>query len=391
MPSLPPLVEPVDALSRAERARTARHTSLAALGELGQRRLAAAHVAVVGAGGLGSPVVLALAAAGVGTLSVIDDDVIEASNLQRQVLHRMSDLGDFKAASAPRAAADLAPETRVIPVTRRITPGNAIDLLRAADLVIDGTDTFDTRETVAAACEELGVPLVWGSVQAFDAQVTVFWSHPPEGAPAVRLADLYPPGSAGEVPTCAQVGVLGALCLQIGSLMATEAIKLITGIGEPLLGRVLVIDALRARQTEVALRGSSVSARTDAAAPARAVEPAPSAGARADEPIAYVSARDVADRLAAGQHLAVIDVREEAELAAGAVPGAVHVPLARVLADPAAVFLSGTNHGSQPVIVVCQVGVRARTAAQALIASGIDAVVLAGGVDAWTTALETTP
>ena len=389
MPSLPPLVDPVDALSPAERARTARHTSLAALGELGQRRLAAAHVAVVGAGGLGSPVVLALAAAGVGTLSVIDDDVIEASNLQRQVLHRLSDVGHLKADSAPRAAAELAPETRVIPITRRIAPDNAVELLRAADVVIDGTDTFETREAVAGACEQLGVPLVWGSVQAFDAQVTVFWSQPPHGAPAVRLADLYPPGSAGEVPTCAQVGVLGALCLQVGSLLATEAIKLITGIGEPLLGRVLVIDALRARQTEVTLKGSSVSSVSDAAAYACAAGPTASAGARSAEPVAYVAPRAVADRLAAGEHPPIIDVREAEELASGTLPGAVHVPLARLLADPAAVSPSGVDHGSEPLIVVCQVGVRAHRAARALNAAGVDAVVLTGGIEAWTAALET--
>src|SRR5690606_27319282 len=120
------------------------------------------------------------------------------------------------------------------------------------DLVIDGTDTFETREAVAAATEALGLPLVWGTVQSFDAQVTVFWSQPPAGAAPVRLSDVYPPGSVGELPTCAMVGVLGALCMQVGSLLAIEAVKLITGIGEPLLGRMLVIDGLRGRQSEVA-------------------------------------------------------------------------------------------------------------------------------------------
>src|SRR3954447_12219930 len=227
---LPPLVEPLDALDPDERARTARHASLAGLGEVGQRRLAAAHVAVVGAGGLGSAVVLALAAAGVGTLTIIDDDEVEASNLQRQVMHRMMDVGAQKIDSAVRVAADLSPRTVVHPVRAWLSADNARELLAGAHLVIDGTDTFQTREDVASACEDLGVPLVWGVVQEFFAQVTVFWSDPPPGAPAVRLADLYPPESVGEVPTCEQVGVLGALCMQVGAVLATETVKLITGI-----------------------------------------------------------------------------------------------------------------------------------------------------------------
>ena len=261
---LPPLVEPVAALSDAERARTARHTRLAGFGEIAQRRLAAARIAVVGAGGLGSPAVLGLAAAGVGELIVIDDDVVEQSNLQRQVLHRLGDVGAPKVDSAVRAAADLSPETAVRAVRERLSLENAAELFAGADLVIDGTDTFETREAVASAAEQLGIPLVWGSVQGFDAQVTVFWNRPPHGVDPVVLSDLYPHGSVGDVPTCADVGVLGALCLQVGSLLATEAIKLVAGIGEPLLGRVLVIDGLRARQHEVRLR----AALTDAGAPA---------------------------------------------------------------------------------------------------------------------------
>ncbi len=365
---LPPLVEPVAALSTAERGRTARHTSLAAFGEIGQRRLAAAHIAVVGAGGLGSPVVLALAAAGIGRLTVIDDDTVEASNLQRQVMHRLRDVGQRKVDSATRVAADLSPETQVITVTERIDVANAATLLRGADVVIDGSDTFPTREAVAGACESLGVPLVWGTVQAFDAQVTVFWSAPPAGHPAVVLGDLYPTGSAGEVPTCAEVGVLGALCLQVGSLMATEAIKLVAGIGEPLLGRVLVIDSLRARQHEVPLRAR------DAAA-SRPADPFVSQAPVSAPTVARISARELAERLSAGEAATLLDVREAHELAAGAIEGIVHVPLAAVLADPGAI--------TGPVIVICQAGVRARRAAEALTAVGVEATVLTGGMDAW--------
>lgn len=385
--ALPPLVAPADALSPAERARTARHASLAGLGELGQRRLAAAHVAVMGAGGLGSPVILALAAAGVGTLTVIDDDVVEVSNLQRQVLHRRQDAGAPKTASAVRAAADLS-DTVVIPVAQRLTRANAAALLAGADLVIDGSDLFETREAVAAGAEELGIPLVWGTVQEFDAQATVFWNRPPEGVVPIVLADLYPPGSVGALPSCADVGVLGALCLQVGSLLALEAIKLIAGIGDPLLGRVLLVDALRARQTEVALRPARTQTHAAAGIPADtpssgstprhvAGHPrssAPNAASEHAAPIPFVGPDALADAV-------VIDVREAHEVATGMIPGARHLPLAQLLADPSAI--------EGPVVVVCRTAIRSRRAAEALRAAGVEASVLAGGMDAWNAAAVT--
>ncbi|BDV31473.1 ThiF family adenylyltransferase [Microbacterium terricola] len=362
--SFPPLVEPVPALSATEATRTARHRSLAGLGEVGQRRLRAAHVAIVGAGGLGSPAVLALAAAGVGTLTVIDDDTVEITNLQRQVMHRHEDVGARKVDSAVRVAADLAPETTVLPIAERLDGANAVDLLAGADIVLDGSDSFATRAAVAAACERLRVPLVWGTVQEFGAQLTVFWSAPPAGVDPVVLSDLYPPATVGEPPSCAAVGVLGALCLQVGALMATEAVKLIAGIGEPLLGRVLLIDALRARQSEVPLRAAATTgapleiAATDAAAP-RIPEVTP--GALTDDAV-------------------LVDVREAHEVAGGVIPGSRHVPLADLLADPRA--LSPLT-ADGPLVIVCQVGVRAARAARALHDVGIDASVLAGGMDAW--------
>ncbi|GAA1930336.1 adenylyltransferase/sulfurtransferase MoeZ [Microbacterium aoyamense] len=351
---LPPLVEPVPALSDAERARTARHLVLAGLGELGQRRIAAAHVAVVGAGGLGSPVVLALAAAGVGTITIIDDDVVELSNLQRQVMHRREDAGVLKVHSAARAAAALS-DTRVIPVAERLDATTAPALLRGAHLVIDGSDLFETRVAVAAGAESLGIPLVWGTVQEFDAQITTFWNAPPAGHAPVVLADLYPADSVGVVPSCADVGVLGALCMQVGSILALEALKLITGIGDPLLGRVLVIDALRARQHEVPLR----TARTTTAAVPQ------------ERPITFVERDAIAG-------LAVIDVREDDEVAAGVIPGARHLPLAQLLADPAAV--------TGPVVLVCRTSVRSRRAAEVLRSVGVEAAVLVGGMEEWMTA-----
>ncbi|GAA5033407.1 ThiF family adenylyltransferase [Microbacterium fluvii] len=361
---LPPLVEPVAALSAAESARTARHRVLAGLGDLGQRRLSAAHIAIVGAGGLGSPAVLALAAAGVGTLTVIDDDLVEVANLQRQVMHRAGDVGRRKVDSAVRVGADLSPETQVVAVAERLHAGNAERLLAGAHVVLDGSDTFDTRAAVAAACERLGTPLVWGTVQEFCGQLTVFWSAPPAGLSPVVLGDLYPPSTVGEPPSCSAVGVLGALCLQVGALMATEAVKLIAGIGEPLVGRVLLIDALRARQTEAPLRPAA--ARD---ADAAATTPPPLAVA------------DLEAALASGAVL--IDVREGHEVAAGAIDGSVHVPLAAVLADPASTAARFDGHR---VVVVCAAGARAAQAARALRGEGADAVVLAGGMAAWTLA-----
>lgn len=360
---LPPLVEPVETLTVDERMRTARHLVLAGFGDDAQRRLAAAHVAVVGAGGLGSPVVLALAAAGVGTLTVIDDDVVDLSNLQRQVLHRIGDAGAAKVDSAVRVAGELSPRTVVRALRERLDADSAPTLLAGAHVVIDGSDTFATREAVASACEALGVPLVWGVVQEFHAQATVFWSAPPAGVEPVRLADLHPPASVGDVPTCAAVGVLGSLCLQVGGLLATEAIKLVTGVGEPLLGRVLVIDALRGTTTGIDLR------------PARA--PAPTVDR---PPLVDSSAARSAQRGGA----VILDVREPAETATGVVPGSILIPLAELLTEP-------SRAGDGPFVVVCRVGARADRAARALRAGGVEAMVLAGGIEAWDGELDAAP
>ncbi|WP_441897708.1 ThiF family adenylyltransferase [Microbacterium sp.] len=392
----PPLVDPVASLSEAERTRTARHLTLAGFGEDAQRRLANAHVALVGAGGLGSPAVLALASAGVGTLTVIDDDVVEVSNLQRQVMHRHDDIGAPKALSAVRTAADLSPETDVRTVIRRLDASNAVELLSGADVVLDGADTFETRVDVAAACERLGVPLVWGVIQEFTAQLTVFWSTPPDGRSPVLLDDLYPAGSAGEVPTCAQVGVLGAMCLQVGAAMAMQAIQLIAGIGEPLLGRVMLFDALRSRSREVPLVGAAAQARdsADDVSPA----PSPSGPSDADAPVSVgatagspqcarsIRARDLDAFLAAGAPGAMptlLDVREPDEIAADApFSDAVSIRFGEVVADPGA---AAARLGERPVAVICRSGVRSKRAATALTAAGVDCVSVAGGLDAWHT------
>lgn len=366
---LPPLVDPVPSLTDDERARTARHVTLAGLGDVGQRRLAAAHVAVIGAGGLGSPAILALAAAGVGTLTVIDDDIVEHANLQRQVLHRLADIGAAKVDSAVRVAADLSPEAVIRPVREHLTADNAVALLRGAHLVIDGSDTFETRAAVAAGCEELGIPLVWGVVQEFHAQVTVFWSAPPAGTGPVLLRDLHRPDDVGELPTCSAVGVLGSLCLQVGGLLATEAVKLLTGIGEPLLGRVVVIDALAGTQHEIPLRAA---ADATARAPQRAATPA---APRREIP--HITAAEMLAAQEAGATL--LDVREPFETDAGIVGGSVVIPLADFLADPGQI-----DEG--PVVVICAHGIRAQRAAEVLQGRGVAVSVLAGGLAAWTPA-----
>lgn len=239
------------ALTPEETKRYARHIVLKGVGGSGQQKLKAARVLVAGAGGLGSPVIAYLAAAGVGHLSIADFDRVSLSNLQRQVVHRTEEIGAFKADSAAKFVAALNPHVSVRVVRDRLE--NARDLISIAaahDLVVDGTDNFDTRKLVATACEAAKVPLVSGAVSMFDGQVTVFAPHLDDANP--RFVDLYPvtPGPES-VPSCEAVGVLGATTGVIGTLMAMEAIKLMTGVGEPLIGRLLLYDGRAARFSDV--------------------------------------------------------------------------------------------------------------------------------------------
>lgn len=233
-------------LSPEETRRYARHLVLRDVGGIGQQKLKAARMAVVGAGGLGSPVIAYLAAAGVGTIGVIDDDVVSLSNLQRQIVHRTADAGIGKAVNAKRFAAELNPFVEIVPIEARLDAGNAAQLLDGYQMVIDGTDNFDTRRIVAEAAEAARLPLVSGAVSMWDGQVTVFM---PGGR---RFADLYPvTPDAADVPSCEAVGVLGAVTGVIGTLMAMEAIKLATGVGEVLAGRLMLYDGRGARFTEL--------------------------------------------------------------------------------------------------------------------------------------------
>ncbi|MGC1208676.1 MAG: molybdopterin-synthase adenylyltransferase MoeB [Ornithinimicrobium sp.] len=368
MNSLAPLVDLGPELSREQIERYSRHLLVPGIGMPGQRRLLNARVCVVGAGGLGCPALIYLAAAGVGHITVVDNDVVEVSNLQRQVLHRTEDVGTAKVDSAARAVRELNPGVSVSTRHTRVTAENVHDLVRGHHLVLDGTDNFPTRYLVNDACVELGLPLVWAAVLRFDAQVSTFVSAPLVPADqATELRDLFPTAPAPEVvPSCADAGVLGAMVGQVGSIMAVEAIKLITGAGESLLGRVMLIDVAGMTTREIPLRPN----------PARGSLSRTAASRHSPEPLVSMTPAEVSER---GAGVAVLDVREPAEHELGTIAGAVLAPLQDVLAWE---HLSVV--GSGPVVVTCKVGPRAERAARHLLSLGHpDVRVMHGGMLAW--------
>lgn len=245
--------------------RTVRQRTLPQIGDSGQVLLARATVAVVGAGGLGSPVIQYLAAAGIGTVHVIDDDTVELSNLNRQTLHGVDTLGQLKTDGAVTAARRLSPETTVVPHSVRLTDANSRELLAGVDVILDGSDSFTTRFIVHRAATALGTPVVYGALMQWNAQVTVFWSAPPaaSGLPATVLTDVFEDSAATHAaPGCAEAGVLGAVVGITGSFMALEAIKLILGTGTPLLGRMMLLDGLTGTTTEIPLAAATASTPT---------------------------------------------------------------------------------------------------------------------------------
>lgn len=241
-------------LGPAETRRYARHLVLRGIGGPGQQKLKAARALVIGAGGLGAPVIAYLGAAGVGTIGILDSDTVALSNLQRQIVHRTDDIGAPKTTSAARFVAGLNPHTEIVEHYVRLTPVNAPGVFKNYDLVLDGSDSFSTRAAVAAATAGAALPLIAGAVSMFDGEITVFAPHltRADGQSNPGFFDLYPetPDEA-DLPNCEAVGVLGALTGVIGTLMAMEAIKLITGLGEPLIGRLLLYDGRAARFTEL--------------------------------------------------------------------------------------------------------------------------------------------
>ena len=371
--SLPPLVEPAGELTAQEIARYRRHLILPDLGTAGQKRLKNARVLVIGAGGLGSPVLLYLAAAGVGTLGIVDFDVVEESNLQRQIIHGSSYIGRSKAASARDSIAELNPLVAVVLHETLLTPGNAVDVFGRYDLIVDGTDNFATRYLVNDAAVLAGKPYVWGSVHRFEGQVSVFWEDAPDGR-GLNYRDLYPePPAPGLVPSCAEGGVLGVLCAAIGSVMATEAVKLIAGIGEPLLGRLLIYD-------ELALSHQTIDIRKDPAAPpiTGLVDYEAFCGTADPGPDPGVTPSELRDLLAAGAPITLIDVREPAEWEIGHLEGAVLVPASAIDSG-----LAGLPPGRTPVLY-CRTGVRSASVLAAVRAAGFpDATHLQGGIVAW--------
>jgi adenylyltransferase/sulfurtransferase len=380
--SLPPLVSPADDLTVEEVRRYSRHLIIPDVGKTGQRRLKNAKVLVVGAGGLGSPALLYLAAAGVGTLGVVDFDVVDESNLQRQIIHGQSDIGRPKAVSAMESIREVNPLVNVVLHEERLDSDNAMQIFEPYDLIVDGTDNFATRYLVNDACVLLGKPYVWGSIYRFDGQASVFWA---EHGPCYRC--LYPePPPPGMVPSCAEGGVLGVLCASIGSIQVTEAIKLITGIGEPLAGRLMIYDAL-----EMTYR--TVRVRKDPECPVCGKNPTitelidyeefcgtVSEDAQQAAAGSTITATELKQMLDRDENIFLIDVREPNEYEIVSIPGATLIPKGE--------FLSGAALERMPqdkrIVLHCKSGQRSAEVLAVVKDAGFsDAVHVGGGVLGW--------
>jgi len=365
-------------LSRAELHRYSRHLILPDVALDGQERIKAARVLLIGAGGLGSPAALYLAAAGVGTLGLVDFDVVDVTNLQRQVLHGTSAVGESKLESARARIADLNPNVRVETHEIRLTSANALEILREYDVIVDGTDNFATRYLTNDACVILGKPNVYGSIFRFEGQASIFAM--PDG-PCYRC--LFPnPPPPGLVPSCAEGGVLGVLPGIVGTIQATEALKLILGIGDTLVGRLLLIDAM-------GMRFHTVRVPRDPNCPACGTReirelidydeycgtPGGEMPVRNDVP--EITPTELAARLDAKEDFDLIDVREPYEWQLGRLPTARLIPLGQL---PAAL---STLDSTRDIVVYCRSGKRSADATLELRAAGFRAVNLAGGILRW--------
>lgn len=384
---LPALVEPVAELSSDEVSRYSRHLLIPDVGMIGQRRLKSSKVLVIGAGGLGSPALLYLAAAGIGTLGVIDFDVVESSNLQRQVIHKVSTLGQLKSESAAAAIRDLNPYVDVRIHSQRLEPDTAVELFAQYDLILDGTDNFATRYLVNDACVLAGKPYVWGSIFRFEGQASVFWENAP-GDAGLNYRDLYPEPPPPEIaPSCSEGGVFGILCASIASIMATEAIKLITGIGESLLGRLMVYDALEMSYRQIRLRRDPnrkpVTQLTDYQAFCGLLH----VPGQVKSDIPSITPQELhALRERTGDVL-LIDVRERTEWDIAHISGALHMPKSPTLASDIE-----ARFGKQSSLVLhCKSGARSKAVLSDLQALGfVNVRNLEGGILGWIKQIEPT-
>ena len=380
--SLPPLVTPADELTVDEVRRYSRHLIIPDVGMTGQKRLKNARVLCVGAGGLGSPALLYLAAAGVGTLGIVDFDVVDESNLQRQIIHGQSDVGRPKAESARDSIRELNPLVNVVLHTERLDSDNAMEIFAQYDLIVDGTDNFATRYLVNDACVLLGKPYVWGSIYRFDGQASVFWA---EYGPCYRC--LYPePPPPGMVPSCAEGGVLGVLCASIGSIQVNEAIKVITGIGEPLAGRLMIYDALEMSYRTVRVRKDpecAVCGKNPTIT--ELIDYEEFCGAVSEDALnaasgSTITATELKAMLDNDEKIFLVDVREPNEYEIVSIPGSVLIPKDQ--------FLNGSALEKLPqdrrIVLHCKSGARSAECLAVVHNAGFsDAVHVGGGVLAW--------
>jgi molybdopterin/thiamine biosynthesis adenylyltransferase/rhodanese-related sulfurtransferase len=374
--SFPPLVEPAAELTIDEVRRYSRHLIIPDIAMTGQKRLKNARVLCVGAGGLGSPALLYLAAAGVGTLGIVEFDVVDESNLQRQIIHGQSDIGRSKAESARDSVREINPLITVVVHDTRLDNSNVLEIFAQYDLIVDGTDNFATRYMVNDAAVLLDKPYVWGSIYRFDGQASVFWN-----AYGPNYRDLYPdPPPPGMVPSCAEGGVLGVLCASIGSIMATEAIKLITGVGEPLVGRLMIYDALEMEYRQVKIRKDPNTAPITELVDYEAFCGTVSEEGQAAAIGSTITAAELKELIDADKPIALIDVREPAEWEIVRFPGAVLIPKDEILRGDALAALPQDKQ----IVLYCKTGVRSAEALAAVKAAGFaDAIHLQGGVGSW--------
>ncbi len=383
--SLPPLVEPAGptaTLSVDEVRRYSRHLIIPDVAMAGQKRLKNARVLCVGAGGLGSPALMYLAAAGVGTLGIVEFDVVDESNLQRQIIHGQSDIGRSKAESARDSVLEINPYVTVNLHEERLDSSNVMELFGQYDLIVDGTDNFATRYLVNDACVLLHKPYVWGSIYRFDGQASVFWA---DHGPCYRC--LYPePPPPGMVPSCAEGGVLGVLCASIGSVQVTEAIKLITGIGEPLVGSLMVYDALEMDYRKITVRKDpNCAVCGEHPTVTELIDYEEFCGVVSDDVQraaagSTITAVELKDLIDADKPIYLVDVREPAEWEIVRIPGATLIPKDDILRGDALASLPQDRQ----VVMYCKTGVRSAETLAAVKAAGFsDAVHVQGGVTAW--------